>query len=176
MGEVYRARDSRLGRDVALKVLPDAVAHDPDRLARFQREAQLLAALNHPNIAAVYGLEEANGITAILLELVEGETLAERIARGPLPLDEALDLGRQIADALAAAHENGGRQAFSSGDTVSDTIAAILTAEPARSEAFTPHSPSLGDDRGRFAGGRISAGRTAVAHAGAGRSNPSSSR
>jgi len=107
MGEVYRARDTKLGRDVALKVLPDLVAHDADRLARFEREAQLLATLNHPNIASVYGLEESNGVSAIVLELVEGETLADRIARGPLPIDQALDLARQIADAVEAAHEKG---------------------------------------------------------------------
>ena len=107
MGEVFRARDSKLGREVALKVLPDLVAHDADRLARFQREAQLLATLNHPNIAAVYGLEESSGISAIVLELVEGETLADRIARGALPVGEALEIARQIADAVEAAHEKG---------------------------------------------------------------------
>src|ERR687891_1193755 len=84
MGEVYRARDTRLNRDVALKVLPELFAADPDRLARFKREAQLLASLNHPNIAAIYGLEDAHGTTALVLELVEGPTLAERIANGPL--------------------------------------------------------------------------------------------
>ena len=112
MGEVYRARDTQLKRDVALKVLPEAFAQDPDRLARFQREAEVLATLNHPNIAAVYGLEKAEGITAIVLELVEGETLAENIAglkaQGKwLALDEALPIARQIADALEAAHEKG---------------------------------------------------------------------
>jgi serine/threonine protein kinase len=85
MGEVFRAKDLRLGRDVALKILPDQFASDPDRIARFQREAQLLAALNHPHIAAIYGLEEADGVRALVLELVEGETLADRIARGPMP-------------------------------------------------------------------------------------------
>jgi len=94
MGEVYRAKDSKLGRDVAIKVLPEEFAKDADRIARFQREAKLLASLNHPNIAAIYGLEESNGTHFLVLELVEGETLAERIARGPLPLDEALDLAR----------------------------------------------------------------------------------
>ena len=107
MGEVYRARDTKLNRDVALKVLPDAFASDPDRLARFQREAQVLASLNHPNIAAIYGLEESDGIRALVLELVEGPTLADRIKQGPIPLDEALPIAKQIADALEAAHEAG---------------------------------------------------------------------
>src|SRR5438309_6927428 len=107
MGEVYRARDTRLKRDVAIKFLSEAFARDPDRLARFQREAELLATLNHPNIAAVYGLEKADGITGIVLELVEGESLADVIARGPIPLADALTLARQIADALEAAHERG---------------------------------------------------------------------
>jgi len=107
MGIVYRARDARLNRDVALKVLPESVTHDPVRVARFRREAQVLASINHPNIGGIYGLEEANGATALVLELVEGPTLAERIARGPLPLDEALRLAAQIALALEAAHERG---------------------------------------------------------------------
>jgi serine/threonine protein kinase len=141
MGEVYKARDTRLQRDVAIKVLPDYFAGDPDRLARFEREAQVLASLNHPNIAAIYGLEESDGIRALVMELVEGPTLAERIAtsalgsglsalgqptRGAegsgqspgskaqsqgqcrgLPLDEALAIAKQIADALEAAHELG---------------------------------------------------------------------
>ena len=107
MGEVYRARDSRLGRDVALKILPDAFASDPDRLARFQREAELLASLNHPNIAQIHGIEEDGGTRALVLELVGGPTLEERIARGPIPLEEALDIAAQIADALEAAHDAG---------------------------------------------------------------------
>ena len=107
MGEVYQARDTRLKRDVALKVLPDTFAQDTDRLARFQREAELLATLNHPNIAGIYGLEESNGVRALVLELVEGPTLADRIAKGPIPLDEALPIARQIAEALEAAHEKG---------------------------------------------------------------------
>src|ERR1700680_2665397 len=107
MGEVYQARDTRLKRDVALKVLPDTFAQNADRLTRFQREAELLATLNHPNIAAIYGLEESNGVRALVLELVEGPTLADRIAKGPIPLDEALPIARQIADALEAAHERG---------------------------------------------------------------------
>jgi serine/threonine-protein kinase len=107
MGEVYRARDARLNREVALKVLPDSLTGDPDRLARFAREAQVLASLNHPNIAAIYGLEESGRTRALVLELVEGPTLADRIAQGPLPLDEVLAVARQIAEALEAAHEQG---------------------------------------------------------------------
>jgi Tol biopolymer transport system component len=107
MGEVYRARDTKLGREVAIKVLPDVFACDPDRLARFQREAQVLAALNHPNIAAIYGLDDDGKTKALILELVPGDTLADRIARGPIPLDEALPIAKQIAEALEAAHEQG---------------------------------------------------------------------
>src|SRR5207244_1604398 len=123
MGEVYRARDTRLGREVALKVLPAAMANDAERMARFQREAQMLASLNHPNIASIYGLEDSGGVRALVMELVEGPTLAERIARGSvgaglapparaqqaasLPLDEALGIAKQIAEALEAAHERG---------------------------------------------------------------------
>ncbi len=136
MGEVYRARDTKLGRDVAIKVLPSSFAADPDRLARFEREARLLASLNHPNIGAIYGVEESGGVVALVLELVDGETLADRIAkgsghhggsglkaqgtggerpsapspkhlRGGLPLAEALAIARQMADALDAAHERG---------------------------------------------------------------------
>jgi len=107
MGEVYQARDTTLDRDVALKVLPEAFTSDPDRLARFEREAKVLASLNHPNIAQIHGLEDADGVRALVLELVEGPTLAERIARGPLPLEEALPIAKQIAAALEAAHEAG---------------------------------------------------------------------
>jgi len=107
MGEVYRARDTRLGRDVALKILPEIFAADPERLARFEREAQVLAALNHPHIAAIYGLEESGGVRALVMELVEGETLADRISGQPMPVEETLTIARQIADALEAAHEQG---------------------------------------------------------------------
>ncbi len=107
MGEVYRARDTKLDREVALKILPELFVSDPDRVARFQREAKTLAALNHPNIGGIYGLEEASGVTALVLELVEGPTLADRIAQGPIPLDEALPMAKQIAEALEAAHERG---------------------------------------------------------------------
>ena len=107
MGQVWQATDTQLNRQVALKILPDAFATDPDRLARFKREAQILASLNHPNIAAIYGIEEAEGTRALVLELVEGPTLADRIAKGPIPLDEALPIAKQIAEALEAAHEAG---------------------------------------------------------------------
>lgn len=107
MGEVFRARDTKLNRDVALKVLPDSFAGDPDRLARFTREAQSLAALNHPNIAHIHGFEESSGVRAIVMELVEGDDLSHRIALGAIPLDEALPIAKQIAEALEAAHEQG---------------------------------------------------------------------
>jgi serine/threonine protein kinase/Tol biopolymer transport system component len=107
MGQVYRARDTKLDRDVAIKILPEAFTHDADRLARFQREAKTLASLNHPHIAAIYGLEESGGVTALVMELVEGEDLSQRIARGAIPLDEALPIAKQIAEALEAAHEHG---------------------------------------------------------------------
>src|ERR1051325_6841353 len=107
MGEVYRGRDMRLKRDVAIKILPESVASDPERLARSQREAEVLASLNHPHIAAIYGVEESNGTHALVMELVDGETEADRIARGAIPLDEALPMARQIAEALEAAHERG---------------------------------------------------------------------
>jgi len=107
MGEVYLARDTKLGRDVALKVLPEAFTADPDRLARFEREAKVLASLNHPHIGHIYGLEEADGQRALVLELVEGPTLADRITQGPIPPDEALRMAMQIAEALEAAHEQG---------------------------------------------------------------------
>ena len=117
MGEVYRARDTRLKRDVALKILPELFATDPERLARFQREAEVLASLNHPNIAHVYGLEQADGVQALVMELVEGPTLADRIAQGPIPVDEALPIARQIAEALEAAHEKASSIATSSPPT-----------------------------------------------------------
>ena len=107
MGEVYRARDAKLNREVALKILPEAVASDPDRLARFTREAQTLAALNHPNIGAIYGIEESHSIRALVMELIEGDDLSVLIARGPMPLDELLPIARQIAEALEAAHDHG---------------------------------------------------------------------
>jgi serine/threonine protein kinase len=105
MGEVYRANDTKLGRDVALKILPATFTTDPDRLARFRREAQVLASLNHPHIGAIYGLEEANGQQFLVLELIDGESLDKRIARGPIPVEDALAIATQIAEALEAAHE-----------------------------------------------------------------------
>jgi serine/threonine protein kinase len=117
MGLVYSARDTKLNREVALKVLPDSFASDPDRLARFTREAQTLASLNHPNIAHIHGLEESGGVRALVMELVEGDDLSQRIARfrapgatagqAGMPLDEVLPIAKQIADALEAAHEQG---------------------------------------------------------------------
>jgi serine/threonine protein kinase len=107
MGQVYRATDTKLKRQVALKLLPPSLASDHDRLARFQREAEVLASLNHPNIAGIYGLEESGGVTALVMELVEGDDLSQRIARGAIPLDEALPIAKQIAEALEAAHEQG---------------------------------------------------------------------
>ena len=107
MGEVYRARDTRLGRDVAIKILSRAFADHPARLARLEREARVLASLNHPHVGAIYGLEESDGVKALVLEVVEGEDLAQRIARGPMSLTEALSIAKQIADALEAAHEQG---------------------------------------------------------------------
>ena len=107
MGEVYRAADSNLKRAVAIKVLPASVAGDAESLGRFQREAELLAALNHPNIAGIYGLEKTRDFTALVMEFVEGEDLSQRISRGAIPLDEALPIAKQIAEALEAAHEQG---------------------------------------------------------------------
>ena len=111
MGEVYRARDTKLDRDVALKILPASFAGDADRLLRFEREAKTLAALNHPHIAQIYGLEESRltggPVTALVMELVEGEDLAQRITRGPIPIDEAIPIARQIAEAIEAAHDQG---------------------------------------------------------------------
>jgi serine/threonine protein kinase len=107
MGEVYRATDTNLKRQFAIKVLPHAMATDPERLARFRREAEVLATLNHPNIAHIHGLEKSDGTLALVMELVEGPTLAYRIAQGAIPLKEALPISRQIAEALEAAHEQG---------------------------------------------------------------------
>lgn len=107
MGEVYCAHDGKLGRDIAIKILPPEFARDPDRVARFNREAKLLASLNHPNIAAIYGLEESGGTNFLVLELAEGQTLADRIRGGPIPIEESLQLALQIAEALEAAHQKG---------------------------------------------------------------------
>ena len=139
MGEVYRAHDSKLGRDVAIKILPSHFTADPERRSRFAREARLLATLNHPHIGAIYGFEDIDGVAALILELVEGPTLAERLARGPLPIAEALAIARQIAEALDAAHEKGivhrdlkpanivlQRATTASGPLSSDTRAKVL--------------------------------------------------
>src|SRR5215469_5207551 len=107
MGEVYRARDTKLKREVAIKILPEEFSHDADRVSRFQREAEALASLNHPNIAGIYDLAEASGTRFLVLELVEGETLADRIDRGPIPVEEAMRIALQICEALEAAHERG---------------------------------------------------------------------
>ena len=107
MGEVYRARDTKLNRDVALKILPAAFASDAERLARFKREAQVLASLNHPNIATIHGFEDAQDVHALVMELIEGDTLADRLSRGPLAAAEALPIARQIAEAIEAAHGRG---------------------------------------------------------------------
>ena len=107
MGEVWRARDTKLGREVAIKTLPEEFAKDADRLARFEREAKLLASLNHPNIAAIYGLEEHEGTRSLVPELVEGPTLGDRVKQGAIPVKESLKLALQIAEALEAAHEKG---------------------------------------------------------------------
>ncbi len=154
MGEVYRARDSKLNRDVALKVLPESLAADPDRLARFQREAQVLAALNHPNIAHIHGFEDAGATHAIVMELVEGPTLADRIASGPLPLSDALPIAHQIAAALEAAHEQGiiHRDLKPANIKVRDDgtvkvldfgLAKALTAEGAGGASDAANSPTL---------------------------------
>lgn len=105
MGEVYRARDRKLDRDVAIKVLPEELAANPERIARFEREAKTLAALNHPGIAHIHGVEDSTGTPALVMELVEGPTLADRLQKGPLPVDEALAIAKQIAEAVEAAHE-----------------------------------------------------------------------
>ena len=107
MGEVYRATDTKLKRQVAIKVLPASFETDPERIARFEREAEVLASLNHPNIAGIYGLEESAGVRALVMELVEGDDLSQRLVRGPIPLVEALPIARQIANALEVAHEQG---------------------------------------------------------------------
>jgi serine/threonine protein kinase len=107
MGHVFRATDTKLKRQVAIKILPPSVAADPERLARLQREAEMLASLNHPHIAGIYGLEDGGGVTALVMEFVDGEDLSQRIARGAIPIDEALPIAKQIAEALEAAHEQG---------------------------------------------------------------------
>jgi serine/threonine-protein kinase len=151
MGEVYRATDTKLKRDVAIKVLPEAVATDPDRLARFRREAEVLAALNHPNIAQIYGLEEFDDITALVMELVDGPTLADRIAQGPLSANDAMAIGFQIIDALEAAHERQivhrdlkpANVKVRPDGTVKVLDFGIAKAIETRSPSSGPHAPSL---------------------------------
>ena len=152
MGEVYRARDTKLKRHVAIKILPSSLAADSDRLARLQREAEVLASLNHPNIAAIYGLEDADGVKALVMELIEGEDLSQRIARGPIPIDEALPIAKQIADALEAAHEQGivHRDLKPANIKVRpDGAVKVLdfglakALEPTRSATDTSHAPTI---------------------------------
>ncbi len=158
MGEVYRANDTKLGRDVAIKVLADAFFPGPLRLARFEREARVLATLNHPHIAAIYGLEEADGVHALVLELVEGETLAERLARHPLPVPEALGIARQIADALEAAHDKGIIHCDLKPANIKITpdgvvkvldfgVAKVFARDETESETFQPPTRTVGDTR-----------------------------
>jgi eukaryotic-like serine/threonine-protein kinase len=153
MGEVYRARDPKLKREVAIKVLPEEVSHDADRVSRFQREAEVLASLNHPNIAQIYGLENSTVQTCIVMELVEGETLADRLKRGPIPVDEALQIAKQIVDALEAAHERGIvhrdlkpaniKQAPTAAVKILDFGLARATRNPFPSEQGSSNSPTL---------------------------------
>ena len=138
MGEVFRARDEKLNRDVALKILPEIYTKDAQRMGRFQREAQLLASLNHANIAAIYGLEESEGRHVLVLELVEGETLAERIAQGPIRLAEALPLFRQIAAGLEAAHEKGIIHRDLKPANVSETVSPLNARRPV-SASYSTH-------------------------------------
>jgi len=157
MGEVYRACDTKLGRDVAIKVLPQAFTNDPERLKRFEREARMLAALNHPNIGAIYGLDDADGMRALVLELVDGETLADRIARGPLRLKDALAVARQIVDALDAAHERGivhrdlkpSNVALTRDGTVKVLDFGLAMASADESSADLTNSPTITVDRTR---------------------------
>ena len=147
MGEVYRARDARLDRDVAIKLLPADLAHDPDRLRRSEREARVLASLNHPNIAALFGLEEGDGLTGLVLELVPGLTLQQHLAaRGPLTLDEALAIARQIAGALEAAHQHGivHRDLKPANITITpDGLVKVLDFGLARIEATEPDGSEM---------------------------------
>ena len=161
MGQVYRATDAKLKRQVAIKVLPPALSADADRLARFQREAEVLASLNHPNIAAIYGLEDSGGVTALVMELVEGDDLSQRIARGAMPLDDALPIATQIAQALEAAHEqgiihrdlkpanikvrsDGAVKVLDFGLAKAMDPAGALGANPANSPTLTAHATALG--------------------------------
>jgi eukaryotic-like serine/threonine-protein kinase len=154
MGEVYRARDTKLGRTVAIKVLPDALASNADRIARFEREAKALAALNHPHIATLYGTDESDGRHFLIMELVDGDTLADRLQRGPLPLEETLRIAQQIAEALEAAHEKGivhrdlkpaNIKLTSDGavKVLDFGLAKATATAPAPADAGLTHSPTL---------------------------------
>src|SRR5262249_19372697 len=146
MGEVYRARHSKLKRDVAIKSLPEELSRDPDRLIRFQREAEVLASLNHSNIASIYDLQEANESRFLIMELVDGETLAERIARGPLSIGEALDIAKHICEALEAAHEKGiGHRALkpANGKITSDNKVKVLDFGLAKGMESASVSPAV---------------------------------
>src|SRR5271166_3468804 len=146
MGEVYRSRDSKLSRQVALKVLPAGVAADPERLARFRREATLLAALNHPNIAAIYGFEDSGVTHALVMELVEGPTLADRVKSGPISIAEALPIAKQICEALESAHERGivhrDLKPANVKVTPEDTVKFSTSASPKLSK-MNPRPPTL---------------------------------
>jgi eukaryotic-like serine/threonine-protein kinase len=142
MGEVYQAKDQKLGREVAIKVLPEEFARDADRVARFQREAKVLASLNHPNIAAIHGLEESGGTNFLVLELVEGETLADQIKRGPIPVEEALNLALQIAEALEAAHRSSPSPSANNARSPSQ----VLSADKPAAKIHTANDGSLPTD------------------------------
>ena len=143
MGEVYRAKDTRLKREVAIKILPEEFSNDADRVSRFQREAEVLASLNHPNIAAIYELQQVEGVRFLVLELVEGETLAERIQRGSLPIDQTIDIARRICEALEAAHDYGsGWQRLLSRPAIC-TPSAADTDSPRSSRPCPESSPSV---------------------------------
>ena len=143
MGEVYQATDSKLGRSVAIKLIPAAFASDADRLSRFRREAQLLASLNHPCIAHIYGLEESGDTTCIVMELVEGETLQARIKRGPIPVDEALTISKQICEALEAAHDKGViHRDLKPGNVMLTSDGAVKVLDFGLAKAYDSHSSS----------------------------------
>src|SRR5262245_1754484 len=154
MGQVFRATDTKLKRQVAIKILPPSFSADPERLARFQREAEVLASLNHPHIGGIYGLEDSGGLTALVMELVEGEDLSQRIARGPIPIDEALPIAKQLAEALEAAHDQGiihrdlkpaniKVRADGTVKVLDFGLAKALAADPLTSPAALTNSPTL---------------------------------
>src|SRR5215510_11394849 len=151
MGEVYRATDTNLGRQVAIKVLPDAFAQDPERLARFEREAKTLASLSHPNIAGIYGLERSAGTYALVMELVEGADLSQRIARGPIPIDEALPIAKQIAEALEAAHDQGIiHRDLKPANIKLRLDGAVKVLDFGLAKAMEPNAPNVSNDPNTF--------------------------